>query len=135
MTLSSKLALPWCASIGMDTSRRTAARNAAAILFFIHPSSAEEGSLPTCPSLALHQCDKFFANISRKLFRSPLYRIEADLDGLLSGAMCHRIRFVHSHVVGKAFFADPGEVALNQNKVPGFHFMMKIDRQARNDSS
>src|ERR1051325_377935 len=38
MTLSSKLALPWCASAGMDTSRSTAARNAAAILFVIDPS-------------------------------------------------------------------------------------------------
>src|SRR5947207_399136 len=58
MTLSSKLALPWCASSGMDTSRRTAARNAAGILFVIDPSHLH-GDVRIIISLVYLHANKF----------------------------------------------------------------------------
>ena len=72
-------------------------------------------------------------DVTGKVGRRALFGIEADFDCFLSGAVGHGIRFVQPHLVGKALDADSREAALNQGEVARLHFVMKVDRQARDD--
>ena len=74
-------------------------------------------------------------DVAGVLGRRALFSVEAHFDCLLSGAVSHGIRFVQPHLVGKALDANSREAALNQDEIAGFHLMMKVDCQARDNTS